>query len=230
MPHGTGKDSLAVCLIEQNPLALEFVSGILHQDPSISVLGTEALATRTDKPSATIIFVVDNCGLPLPLSECLRRLRFHYPAAKYTILDRELSKEDLLRLLWLKIDGFVPYGEVPRTLLAALHSVAQGNIWISREVLREYVQCAREARWGNSSRLESMTNREIQILELVGRRLSNKEIADILHVRESTVKFHLSNIYSKLQISNRHDIIRGGLNASGSQHILSALIPCSSKG
>ncbi len=214
MSRGGQNSLLPVCLIEQNPLGLEFLLSLLRKDSSLQVVRTEDLAGRNSKEAVTAIFVIDNCGLPLPLSECLRRLRYHYPGAKVLILDHDLPREDLLRLLWIKIDGFLPYGEVSRSLLTALHSVAGGNIWVSREILREYVQWGRELRRKDGAGLEGMTSRENQIIELVKRRLSNKEIADILRIRESTVKFHLSNVYSKLQVGSRHDLI--GNNAESS--------------
>lgn len=51
-----------------------------------------------------------------------------------------------------------------------------------------------------------MTAREAQILELARQRLSNKEIAIKLNIEVSTVKFHLSNIFSKLQIASRSEL------------------------
>ncbi|HEV2351336.1 MAG TPA: response regulator transcription factor [Terriglobia bacterium] len=229
MRGGNHKEPLLVCFIEQNPLALEYMTALVQKDPSLRTVSLEILRARGDRDSPSAIFVVDNCGLPLPLSECLRRLRTYFTEAKCVILDRELCKEDMLRLLWIKIDGFLSYGEVPRSFLAAIHSVAVGKVWIPREILREYVQCAHEARLKNSSRFDGMTACESQIFELVKRRLSNKEIADIVRVQESTVKFHLSNIYSKLQISSRHDIIRGESKPSLLEQFPSALTPSTSK-
>jgi DNA-binding NarL/FixJ family response regulator len=229
MLRATRKGPLPVCFIEQNPLALEYLSGILQKDSSIGILRIETLAARSDKESPSPIFVVDSCGLPLPLSECLRRLQYHYPEAKYMVLDRELRKEDLLRLLCIRIEGFLSYGEVPHSLLAAIHSVALGNIWIPREILSEYVQCARAVYSRSASPLESMTAREIQTLELVKRRLSNREIADILRVQECTVKFHLSNIYSKLQVSGRRALIQVGPDRSGFEQFFPVLSPSTSK-
>jgi DNA-binding NarL/FixJ family response regulator len=229
LAHTTGKVPLPVCFIEQNPLALEYLSDILEKDSSLGILRIETLAARSDKESVSPIFVVDNCGLPLPLCECLRRLQFHYPEAKYMVLDRELRKEDMFRLLCTRIEGFLSYGEVPRSLLTAIHAVALGTIWIPREILSEYVHCAREARSKSPSHLNSMTARETQILELLKRRLSNKEIADILHVQESTVKFHLSNIYSKHQVSSRRDLIQDASDRSGFGQFLPAISPSTSK-
>jgi DNA-binding NarL/FixJ family response regulator len=53
---------------------------------------------------------------------------------------------------------------------------------------------------------QEISQRESQVIDLVKRRLSNKEIGEVLNIRESTVKFHLSNIFSKLQVKNRSDL------------------------
>jgi DNA-binding CsgD family transcriptional regulator len=53
---------------------------------------------------------------------------------------------------------------------------------------------------------QGITQRESQVIELVKRRLSNKEIGAILNIQESTVKFHLSNIFSKLQVNRRSEL------------------------
>jgi DNA-binding CsgD family transcriptional regulator len=60
---------------------------------------------------------------------------------------------------------------------------------------------------------QGITQRESQVIELVKRRLSNKEIAEILKIKESTAKFHLSNIFSKLQVNRRSELQdKGQLN------------------
>ncbi len=216
---------LRICLVGQSPLALEYLSEILRKDPDLEIARAQDLAAWNESHPPKPIFIVDNCGLQAPLSECIRRLRYPFPMGKFVVLDRELPNEDLLRLLWMKIDGFVSYGAVKHSLLAAIRSVALGRLWIPREILREYVQCAREGDLKGFSTGERMTRRETHILELVKRRLSNKEIAEILQLQESTVKFHLSNIYSKLQVSSRRELIKDSSSPSGLEGLLPALGP-----
>lgn len=198
---------LSVCFIEQNPLGMEFLSSLVRKDSSIKVLPIADLKRDQAPADSPPIFVIDNSSLPLPLSACLRLLRTNFPESKCVVLGPELPREDLVSLLWNKVDGFLTYGELSKSLLVAIHSVAEGNIWIPREILREYVQWGRHLRAANTPSVDRLTRRESQILELVKRRFSNKEIGDILRIRECTVKFHLSNIYSKLQVVSRHDLI-----------------------
>lgn len=212
MPMSRAKQRfpLYVCIIAANPLAEKFLSGILAAKTLIEVVSLEFVSGQRATHNNPPVFLIDNFGLPLPLSEYLRRLRYQYFESKYMVLDRQLTKEQIFRLLWLGIDGFLVYEDVSQTLLAAIQSVASGNIWIPREILREFVQRAKEAKGDASGKVEALTFRETQIIELIKRRLSNKEIAETLQIRESTVKFHVSNIFSKLQVASRHEILEAG--------------------
>lgn len=199
--------TINVGMVEQNPLAAAHLHSVLEKDSAVRIVKLETLNGRSEIPAMPVVFLLDNCGLPMPLSEYLRRLRQRFPDAKFIVIDGEQPKENVLRLLWFGIDGFLPYTEVGGSLLHAVRSVAQGNIWVSREILRDYVQCSKDVSKRATRSPEAMTLRENQILELVKRRLANKEIADILHIRESTVKFHLSNIFSKLHVSTRYELL-----------------------
>lgn len=64
---------------------------------------------------------------------------------------------------------------------------------------------------GELSGVESLTDREAQVLQLVARGLANKQIALALGISEHTVKFHISSIYGKLRVTNRTEAVRAGL-------------------
>jgi DNA-binding NarL/FixJ family response regulator len=211
-----------VCVIEENRLAAEYVRGLLEKDPSLCTLFIEGLQTKASLRKAAPIFVLDNFGLALPISEYLRQLRVHYPRARYVVLDRRQSDEELLRLLWFGIHGYLNHSEVCESLLPAVLAVSQGKIWLPRQVLQEYVENIASSHVNRSPGSETLTPREYEITELVKRRFSNREIASTLGIQESTVKFHASNIFSKLRINNRHDLLHKRETGSAARRALLA--------
>ena len=58
-----------------------------------------------------------------------------------------------------------------------------------------------------------LTPREVEILALLGDGLTNRQIAETLHISQNTVKFHLSSIFSKLQVASRAEAITVGLRS-----------------
>lgn len=199
--------TLVVCVIEQNRLAAEYLLQLLTKDPAVQPLLLEDFPGRAVRPVEPI-FLLDNCALPLPVTECLRRLQPRYPMAKYLVLDKEQSLEETVRMLWSGVHGFLEHREVAQGLLEAVRTVSKGQVWASPEVLQVYVRFTAAANRRRSPNPETMTLRETQIIELVKRRLSNREVAATLRIQESTVKFHLSNIFAKLRLTNRHELVR----------------------
>jgi two-component system, NarL family, response regulator LiaR len=92
------------------------------------------------------------------------------------------------------------------TLIQGLRSIAANQRWVSSEVLPEFLREVNSALRKHANARQTTSPREDEILELVRRRLSNREIADILQIRVSTVKFQLSNILSKLHAANRREL------------------------
>ncbi len=106
----------------------------------------------------------------------------------------------LLRGVW----GIVPYGRYEDELCQALRSLANGQLWVPAPVIRQYMRLEKVNRLPSTS--SNLTEREQEILGLVLRRLSNKEIASILRISLRTVKFHVGNILHKLQATSRNDL------------------------
>jgi NarL family two-component system response regulator LiaR len=102
--------------------------------------------------------------------------------------------------------GFVSHSGAARTLIPAIACVAANQLWVPPDVLPEFLREVSSVLQKNTRARQSTTPREDEILELVRRRLSNREIADYLQIRVSTVKFHLSNILSKLHANTRREL------------------------
>jgi len=156
------------------------------------------------------LFLLDGCSLKLPLGPLSGRLRANSPGSKFLALlppERSGESETMLLFHW-GIDGFVTLHKKWKTELpkAALVLI-RGGIWVPSEVLLAFVKqmktlLDRQLRAG-----QSLTVREGQVLQLLFRHLTNKDIAHQLNIGERTAKFHVSNVLRKLGIENRRNLL-----------------------
>lgn len=115
--------------------------------------------------------------------------------------DDQLNVEDLRRSY--RAWGVLPMDASADELTAAIHALSQGLIVGTAGLLFES---------GNEhSESNPLTQREMEVLDLLARGLANKQIATSLGISEHTVKFHVSSIYAKLNVTNRTEAVREGL-------------------
>jgi len=103
--------------------------------------------------------------------------------------------------------GYILKESDPETMLRAIRAVAQGESLLSptiaQKVLRQFAALPGEAPAGRPPLCDDLTEREREVLTLIGQGNSNKEIARELCISEKTVKNHIANIFSKLHINDR---------------------------
>ena len=195
---------LRVCVVAGNSLAGQYLVDLLARDQSLEVLYDRAAAEvpRT-RPAAVI--VAEWSSTDLDLTELLRVIRNRHGQGKVVITGPEADAAAIVRYLYLGVQAYVPFREVAGQLLPAVYTVTQGGYWIPPLCVAG--QPARGETATTEGRRAALTNREQEVLRLVARRHSNKEIAGILCISERTVKFHVSNVLSKLQMHDRTRLI-----------------------
>lgn len=203
-----GPKSLSVCLVEYNPLAAHRLRQLLETDPRLQLtFQDDAFKPKRVSKTLASVFVLDRGTLPTSLSKFLRVLHFRFRDAKTLLLGAPISSEELSRLLFLGIQGFLPYDQVEELLLEAIRAVADGDLWIAPKALKQYVRYTASFSRFRGHLAHLITPREHHIIELACRRMSNKEIASILKISEGTVKFHLSNLFAKLGVHDRQSAV-----------------------
>ena len=202
-----GQRPLVVCLVAGNCLVTSYLRQILREHHSIRALTLERYLRLSPDQRKNTVFVIDLCGLEVPWVEMLRHLRTHCLNARFLLIDREKSTEQIGRLLLMGAQGFLSHGEVSRRLVRAIFIVAANQFWAPPEALQEFLREAASALRKDAHGRQTITPREAEIVDLVHRRLSNREIAQLLKIQVSTVKFHVSNILSKMHARNRHDLV-----------------------
>lgn len=196
-----------VCIVAENCLVTAYLCDVLRSDPGLQRFSTETLQRCGMPPHANVVYVVEARGLSSPLGQCLHQLRKFSKTCRFLVLDEWCSTDETVRLLHLGAHGFLAHAEVSAKLTRAVRFVANGHFWVPPGAFERYLT---QVRMGlNDNR--HVTPREDEILDLLRMRLSNKEIAEFLRIRVSTVKFHVTHILSKLHVSSRRDLFANGL-------------------
>lgn len=149
-----------------------------------------------------VVILMDLWGQPVPVTEYLREFSAAIPNCKFLALDSAKPGIDVARLLRAGFAGFITHEETMHLLAPAIRAIAEGRVWTSPEITRR----SHEAASQRTTALGMLTARETQILDLIRRRYSNKEMGVLLQISESTVKFHVSNVLMKLRANHRREL------------------------
>ena len=201
-----------VQVISHHPLVAKNLVKVLLANPRLRPFLAKSPIFDLDSPPSQVpcLFILDAHSLPLDVSKLIRTLRVRHTRSQFLALipPEGWSDEEILRLLYLGVEGIVKISDdLEEDLATAVETILAGGLWAPRHVLAEYV---RQTNWLRGEQFLSrfpLTSREVQILQLVMRRFSNKEISSALGITERTVKFHVSNIFGKLGVNNRQGLL-----------------------
>ncbi len=162
---------------------------------------TATLAALSPAQRAADVIIVADAALlaeagGLPADERLALL----------VLDSDGQAAAALRRLPLRGWGLLPAEASPAEIAAAAAAAAQGMVALASPLAERLLG----QRPGPEALQEPLTGREREVLDLISQGLSNKLIAQQLHISEHTVKFHVSSIYAKLGAVSRTDAVNRG--------------------
>ena len=198
-----------VLLVDDDDLMRAGLTAVLSSDETIDVVGEapdgraaveRAIELRPD------VVLMDERMPGLDGIAATRELLTVSPDAKVVVLTTFEQDDYIFGALSAGASGFLLKRTRPEELIAAIHTVAAGDSLLSPSVTRTVIQRvagqpAPDA--GAEARLDELTARERDVLELIARGLSNGEIAATLVIEESTVKTHVRHILRKLRLRDR---------------------------
>jgi DNA-binding NarL/FixJ family response regulator len=202
-----GKVRLVIA--EDETMTREMLARLLALEDDIEVVGTAAdgqkalTVVRAQKPNV----LLTDIGMPqvngIELTETLRR---EMPDVGVVILTIYNDDERVFSAIKAGARGYVLKDSPPEDTVAAVRAVARGEALINpllvSRVLGEFTRLSLQKAADNAVFAE-LTDREREVLAEIGKGRRNKEIADALFISEKTVKNHISNIFSKLEVNSR---------------------------
>jgi DNA-binding NarL/FixJ family response regulator len=201
---------LSVVIADDHPIVLRGLHALIEENGSFHVVATAAdgaEAFSVIKSLRPDIAVLDLTMPKMTGLEVLTALRKTNLATRVVLLAASATDLDIYHAVDGKISGFLLKEAAPDELIHCLLAVARGETWFAHDIVDPALARVSDRRdkWLHLS--QTLTAREREFVSLVMRRMSNKEIAFALGLSEGTVKVHLNNIFRKLRVSTRGDIL-----------------------
>jgi len=139
--------------------------------------------------------------------DVLRTLSAERLKCSTVLLTAALSDSDAVEGLKLGARGIVLKESSPDTLLECIRRVSRGEQWIDSETMTRALDTIRRRESMTSDPNRTLTARELEIVRMIAQGLRNKAIAERLLISEGTVKIHLHNVYEKLGLDGRLELM-----------------------
>ena len=208
-------NTIRITLIDDHEMIREGLQMLIESSPNLKLVGTagnssEAVAiVEREQPDIIILDLVldGESGLAI-IPRLLEKARRARVLVLTGLLDQKAHREALR----LGARGLVLKNKAAEVLLRAIERVHAGEVWFDRSMMSSALSDAlnqNDTRRTDpeAARIAELTEREHQVIALVCEGLKNKQIAERLFISDSTVRHHLTSIFSKLEISDRLELV-----------------------
>jgi DNA-binding NarL/FixJ family response regulator len=192
---------IRVFCVDDHPIVRDGIAAIINLQPDMSLVAAAATAGEALKRFSELRPDVALVDLRLPdMSgfDLIKKLRDMHPNARIIVLSSHEGDVDIQRALEAGAQGYVVKGIVREELLETIRSVHAGKRRLPALVAQKLAEHMGE---------DPISTRELDVLALMAAGKRNKEIASQLAIAEDTVKMHVRNILSKLQVNDRTEAV-----------------------
>ncbi len=211
-PRCDPPDAKRIVVVDDHPLFRKGLEQLIHSDGAFAVCGeagdaAEAMdAIRQIAPDLAIV------DLSLPGAngiELIKNIRAEFPKLPILVLSMHDESLYAVRALRAGAAGYVMKHEAMANVVRAIHEVLSGRPYLSpamaAQVITKFTHGTAE---GEADATERLSDRELEILELIGKGKDMRQIAKLLHLSPKTVETHRAHIKEKLQLKNAREVAR----------------------
>lgn len=199
-------------LVDDHPVFRRGIAGLISDEPDFEVAAeasdslTALTAMRQEDPDLALVDV----SLPGHNGiELVKLMLAERPKLKILMLSMHDESLYALRALRAGAKGYVMKAEAMQNVLVALRKVASGEIYVSDKIANQLIYKAiKSDDAGVGSPVDNLSDRELEVLEFLGRGYPSRDIAERLHLSVKTIETHRAHIKAKLNFKDASEMIR----------------------
>ena len=201
---------IRVILADDHAIVLNGLQRLFESDPGFTVVeccrdGRQALAAVRSREADVLVLdmrMPERTGL-----DVLREMAAAERRCRTVLLTAAITDDEVIEAVRLGAQGVVLKESDPETLLECVRKVHEGQPWIDYETMSRAFGRAVKKESGAREAARLLTPRESELVKMVAEGLRNKAIAERLSISEGTVKIHLHNIYEKVHVDGRLELV-----------------------
>jgi DNA-binding NarL/FixJ family response regulator len=204
------RNPIRLILVDDHPIVLHGLRQLCERQPDFEVVaccqnGREALDAVRNVPADVLVL---DLRMPEPDGlSVLRELKQIPHTCRVVVLTASVDDQETAEVVQLGAMGLVLKESAPDVVMTCIRRVHSGVPWMDQGTLtRAFEQMVRTESAARDA-AQVLTGREIEIVRLVAEGLRNRDIATRLAISEGTVKIHLHNVYEKLRVDGRLEMV-----------------------
>jgi DNA-binding NarL/FixJ family response regulator len=201
-----------VLLVDDHPLVREWLANLINQQADLEVCGEASNASTaleligTAKPAIAVVDISMEGGSGIELIKNIKALHPGVIVIVLSMHDEMLYAERALRA---GARAYIMKREATRKVLLAIRAVLEGKLYVSDKVNAAMAEKFVEGRSAvTDSPVERLSDRELEVFQLLGRGLSTRQISEDLNVSFKTVQAYCARIKEKLNLTNATELLR----------------------
>lgn len=199
-------DNYRILIADDHPHARQAITEMLEGESFFSIVGQVTNGKEAIEFCEKLLPDILLIDIEMPILnglEATKIIREKFPFIKVIILSVSDHVEDLFTAIQYGAQGYLLKNMDPDEWLQYLRSIIEGSNAAAKGLAGKILYQFRERDLQNTPSMSSLTPREKEILLLVSKGLTNKQIANNLFISENTVKNHMKNLLEKLKLDNR---------------------------
>jgi len=206
--------TISIVISDDHALFREGLRKLLEAEPGICIVGEAVDGEETIKVVRQLkpqILLLDLSLPKLSGLEVLAELGKLEIQTRTIMLTAAIEREQVVEALQLGVRGIVLKHSALQLLLKCIHCVNEGQYWVGQEGVSDLIHALRRMRPAHgvsgAGRNFGLSSREMEVIALIVAGYTNKDLARELGISENTAKHHLTNIFDKLGVSNRLELV-----------------------
>lgn len=204
---------IKILIVDDHPVVREGIGAMLKREPDFKIVGEASNGLEAIEKADLLEPDVMLMDLRMPEVdgvEAITRIKAKKPDIKFIILTTYSDDEYIFKGIAAGARAYLlkdaPRGELFKAIRAVSHGESLIQPVVASRVLDKLAELSRK-----SPSVDTLSEREVEVLNLMAKGVSNKDIADQLSITQSTVKTHITSIFQKLDVTTRTEAVTTAL-------------------